>query len=202
MVDVRKETQGENSMKGVELFVMAYDSNVHKDKETGEIKNHYLDVRMHPEDRRADKQSNLALVSKTKEYDGKKVYDNKAPYAAKQMDAIKEAAGDNKTPLLTKDGKEIGTIYGVKADLMVGNGRNLLINTKTLESTDKSVQPDAEGKSVLTRSFEKVIPFKEAQEAARAEKAAADKEAKAAEAQAEAPQTETEQVSNDQPDLG
>ena len=51
--------------------------------------------------------------------DGKPVYTNEEPLYENQIKQLVEAAGDNKTPLLSKEGKEIGTLYGVQVDAPV-----------------------------------------------------------------------------------
>lgn len=199
MVDLRKETQGENSTKGLDLVVIAYDNRVHKNKETGEVLNHYLDVRLHPEDRRAPGQTTLALVSK-KDAKSPNGYNNSAPYASKQFEAIVEAAGDNKTPLTNQTGEVLGTIYGVKADVFINKGL-VIANTKTLEPSTFSVQNDAAGKDIRTRMFDSM---KEASQARDAAKAAAAAEAPAPEAgvEAPAPAEAVAEAQNDEPGLG
>lgn len=179
MVDLRKDTHGAGSTKGLNLAVIAYDKSVAKNKETGEIRSHYLDARLHPEDQRAAGQTTLALVT-DKDPKSRSGYSNTRPYSASQMDAIKEAAGDNVAPLLTKDGEEVGKIYGVKADVLFNQGA-AIVNTKTVESSDLSVGP-VDGKDIQTRIFDSQAQARQARDAAKA--------AKAAEAQA-APQAET-----------
>ncbi len=193
MVDLRKETYGPGSMKGVNLVVIAYDNRVAK--KDGEITTHYLDARIHPSDRRAAGQTSLALVSK-KDDKSPSGYNNSARYSVGQFEAIKEAAGDNVAPLTNQAGEVIGTIYGVKADLLISNG-DVIANTKTLESTDLSVGPDADGKDIREQIFAAMKVSKEAREA---NKAAAAAEPEAA---AEAPVlVGAGAPSADEPELG
>lgn len=166
MVDLRKGTQGENSMKGLNAVVLAYDNRSYNDKE-GNLKGRFLDVRLHPEDRRAEGQTSLAFAVK-KDDKAPGGYNNGVGYSAKQLDAIKEAAGDNTAPLNDKDGKQVGTIYGVKGDVFFSNNAAVL-NTKTLESTDLSVQPNADGKSIQDQIFDKQRANKDAKGAEKSE---------------------------------
>lgn len=159
MVDLRKGTQGENSMKGLNAVVLAYDNRSYNDKE-GNLKGRFLDVRLHPEDRRAEGQTSLAFAVKP-DKNAPGGYNNGVGYSAKQLDAIKEAAGDNVAPLNDKDGKQVGTIYGVKGDVFFSNNAAVL-NTKTVEATDLSVQPNADGKSIQDQIFDKQRANKEA----------------------------------------
>ncbi|MCY1718499.1 hypothetical protein OVA26_16305 [Microbacterium sp. SL62] len=151
MANFRKDTYGPGSMKGVELVILAYDNRVAKDGE-GKVTTHYLDARIHPEDRRAAGQATLALVSK-KDEKSPSGYNNSARYSAGQMASIKEAAGANVTDLTMQDGTVVGKIYGVKADLISGN-EGVVANTKTLVPSEFSVQPDAAGKTIRQREFD------------------------------------------------
>lgn len=198
MADFRKETHGAGSMKGVNLVVIAYDNRVAK-KDGGEITTHYLDARIHPEDRRAAGQTTLALVSK-KDEKSPSGYNNSARYSAGQFDAIREAAGDNVTELTDREGTVVGKIYGVKADLLVSNG-DVIANTKTLEATEHSVLPTADGRDIRSRIFDSMQASKAAREAA--------KSAPEASAEIEAPQDARVLVgaggveaSADEPELG
>lgn len=193
MVNLRSETYGPGSLKGVNLAVIAYDNRVSKNKDSGEITNHYLDARMHPGDERAKDQVSLALVS-VKDEKSPNGFNNSARYSASQFDAIKEAAGDNTTPLTNQAGDVVGTIYGVKADLFINDGK-LVINSKTLEATEHSVQPNAEGKDIRTQIFDSMAAAKEARDEAKAAKAPAAEAEATVEAEAPA-------ASNDEPELG
>lgn len=164
MADLRKETHGPGSMKGVNLVVIAYDNRVHEGKD-GQSATHYLDARIHPGDRRAAGQATLALVSK-KDERSPSGYNNSARYSASQFDAIKEAAGDNVTDLTKVDGTVVGKIYGVKADLLVSNG-DVIANTKTVEASELSVAPDEKGRDIQTQIFDTIKASKAAREAAK-----------------------------------
>jgi hypothetical protein len=182
MVDLRRETHGANSMKSVNLAVIAYDNRVAK--KDGEITTHYLDARLHPADRRAPGQTSLALVSKP-DKDSPSKFNNSARYSASQFNSIKEAAGDNVTDLTNKDGDVVGKIYGIKADLLISSG-DVIANTKTLEASEFSVGPDAEGRDIRTQIFESMKAAKDARAAAKAADAP-EAEAPVAEAAAAAP---------------
>ena len=166
MVDLKKETHGPGSTKGVNLVFLAYDNRVARNKESQEVTTHYLDARIHPDDRRAAGQTNLALVSKRDE-NSPSGYNNSARYSANQFESIKQAAGDNVTDLTDKEGTVVGKIYGVKADLLVGK-EGFIANTKTVEASDLAVGPDGSGKDVRDRIFESMRESKLAREAAKA----------------------------------
>lgn len=176
MADLRKETHGAGSMKGVNLAVIAYDNRVAK--KDGVVTTHYLDARIHPGDTRAPGQTTLALVSK-KDAKSPTGYNNSARYSAGQFEAIKEAAGDNVTDLTNQAGEVVGKIYGVKADLLISSG-DVIANTKTLAPTELSVGPDQAGRDIRTQIFESMKAAKDARNVAVAQ-------APAAEAQAETP---------------
>jgi hypothetical protein len=191
MADLRKETHGPGSMKGVNLAIIAYDNRVAKKDD--KVTTHYLDARIHPSDRLNKDQVTLALVSKRDEK-SPTGYNNSARYSAGQFDAIVEAAGDNVTDLTNQKGDVVGKIYGVKADLLISNN-DVIANTKTLEKSDFSVGPDKDGKDIRTQIFDSMNAAKtareEAKKAAGAETAAPEAEAPVAEAAAaEAPAAE------------
>ncbi|MCI4659591.1 hypothetical protein [Cryobacterium zhongshanensis] len=168
MADLRKETHGPGSMKGVHLAVIAYDNRVAKKDDV--VTTHYLDARIHPGDHRAAGQTTLALVSK-KDAKSPTGYNNSARYSAGQFEAIKEAAGTNVTDLTNKEGTVVGKIYGVKADLLISNG-DVIANTKTLEASELSVGDDAAGKDIRTQIFDSMKEAKDARAAAAPEAAA------------------------------
>lgn len=172
MADLRKETHGPGSMKGVNLVVIAYDNRVAKKDD--KITTHYLDARIHPGDTRAPGQTTLALVSK-KDPKSPSGYNNSARYSAGQFAAIQEAAGDNVTDLTNQAGAVVGKIYGVKADLLISNSE-VIANTKTLEPTELSVGPDASGKDIRAQIFESMKAAKDARSAAAAAAAAVELE--------------------------
>lgn len=161
MADLRKETHGANSMKAVDLVVIAYDNRVAK--KDGAITTHYLDLRIHPEDRRGPGQISLALVSKpdTKAPSG---FNNTERYSVGQFDAIKAAAGDNVADLTNQAGVSVGKIYGVKADLLI-SGSSLIANTKTVEESKLSVLDNEAGTDIRTRMFDSMKAAKAARAA-------------------------------------
>ena len=121
-------------MTDVNLVAVTYDNSTTKDGKESQ----YLDVQVDGRDPRGKGQTNLHLVSERTEFEGKTRYNNSAPYTKKQFDAIKEAAGDNKTPVINKDGQEVGTLYAVKASVMpAGTGKGLVINTAKPMSTSE-----------------------------------------------------------------
>lgn len=177
MADLRKETHGAGSMSGVNVIVLAYDNR--QSERDGKVA-HYLDARIHPGDRRGPGQTNLALVSKAQPK-AQSGFDNTARYSATQFEAIKQAAGDNVSDLTLLDGKVVGKIYGLKADLLINQQKEVILNTTKLAPSDLSVKPNAEGKDIRTQMFD----------AQRAAKAARDEAAKAAkETTVEAPAAE------------
>lgn len=185
MVTLNKETHGPGSMTGVNLVVIAYDNRVAK--KDGEVAHHYLDARIHPNDRRAAGQATLALVSK-KDEKSPSGYNNSARYTTGQFQSIKEAAGANVSPLTNQAGEVVGQIYGVKADLLVSNG-SLIANTKTLTPSELSVGEDEKGRDIQTQIFESMRASKAAREASKAPEAAVEEpavEAPKAEPQAKA----------------
>ncbi|WP_311245252.1 MULTISPECIES: hypothetical protein [unclassified Microbacterium] len=207
MVNLKSEVHGKGATKEVNLVVLAYDNRVAK--KDGVVTTRYLDARVHPGDRRAPGDTNLALVTKDdpKAPGGKS---NSARYSANQFEAIKQAAGDNVTDLVDRDGTVSGKIYGVKADLLINKGE-VVINTKTLDGPGLSIA-DENGKDIRTRIFDSMAEAKAARAAAK-EAAAAEKSA-AAEAEVDAPDAAREPVlvgagapdapvaSSDQPELG
>lgn len=163
MVNLRKDAHGAGSMDGVNLVVIAY--NNRKASKDGVVTTHYLDARVHPGDRRAVGQTNLALVSK-KDPKAPNGFNNSARYSVGQFEAIKAAAGENKTDLTNKDGEVVGQIYGVKANLLISGGE-LIANTKTVEPTDLSVKPNAAGVDIRTQMFASMKAVKDARDAER-----------------------------------
>lgn len=179
------------STKGVDLGVALYDKSVAHDKESGELKAAFPTTYVHPDSELAAGQTQLALNSR-RDDKAPSGYNNSAAYSAKQFDAIKEAAGDNTAPLTDREGNEVGTIYGVKADVMPASDKSgMVINTKSVEPSELAVQPGENDKSFQDKVVE-----------THKESAAAKKEQKQApeaqnEAQAEAPQAESQE-----PELG
>lgn len=183
MADLRKETHGPGSMSGVNVVVIAYDNR--KSEKDGKTA-FYLDARIHPGDRRGPGQTNLALVSKRDEK-SPKGYNNMSRYTESQFDAIKEAAGDNVTDLTTQTGDVVGKIYGLKADLLVNQQKEVILNTKKLQGSDLSVKPNAENKDIRTQIFD---AQRAAQAARRGVEAEAAVETPTAEAAVETPAVE------------
>ena len=184
MVNLRKGmlgAKGQGPMSEVPLVVNDYDSGFSTHPETGNV-TRYPDIRVHPDDPRAEGQTTLALRTKKQEAGQ---YSNGVAMAESQMKSIAEAAGpEGTTPLLNKDGEQVGTTYAVTADLMYasGKGNGLVPNTKTLKASDPEygVQPTADGKTINNRIFEAQTAAKEAKEAAAAEAEAPEPEPEAA----------------------
>jgi hypothetical protein len=185
MADLRKETHGAGSMNGVNTVVIAYDNR--KSERDGKTA-FYLDARIHPGDKRAPGQTNLALVSKRDEK-SPTGFNNMERYSESQFDAIKEAAGDNVTDLTTNKGEVVGKIYGVKADLLITQQKSVILNTQKIGASDLSVKDNAEGKDIRTQIFD----------AQRAAKAARDGASTTAEAVVETPAVETPAVEEAKP---
>ncbi len=183
MVNLRKGmlgAKGQGPMSEVPLVVNDYESGFSTHPETGNV-TRYPDIRVHPDDPRAEGQTTLALRTKKQEAGQ---YSNGVAMAESQMKSIAEAAGpEGTTPLLNKDGEQVGTTYAVTADLMYasGKGNGLVPNTKTLKASDPEygVQPTADGKTINNRIFEAQTAAKEAKEAAAAEAEAPEPEAEA-----------------------
>lgn len=149
--------KGKGALEGVNLAVDVYDSSVYTDPNSGEIRKHYLDASVHKDDERFAGQTvpNLRFTKKAG-VDGKPdQFDTKVGYTPGQLAAIEEAAGDNKTPLLDKDGKQVGTTYGVKANLFVKED-HLMLNTKTVGPSDLSVVTEPGGPSYREQVFQAV----------------------------------------------
>ena len=122
------------------VVVMAFDAHVVTD---GDVTLHHLDARVHPGDRRAPGETDLALVPAAA--GGR--WEHTAPYTADQLASIAAAAGDNATDLADSSGNVVGRVYGVRADLLIDDGA-VVVNTKTLTATELSVRPDAHGREI------------------------------------------------------
>lgn len=143
MVDLRARTHGAGATRAVNLVVLAYDDRV---ATTGDESTHYLDAWLHPGDRRAPGEIDLALVGKT----GEKAtsgFDNSAAYSSAQLASIERAAGPNVTDLIDEHGAVVGRGYGVRADLLISAG-HVVVNTRTVGPTVLSVAPDAAGRDI------------------------------------------------------
>lgn len=145
---------------GVNLVVLAYDDRAACD--AGAV---HLDARVHPGDRRAPGQINLALVSKNREQ-AAKGYRHCACYSLEQVTAIVTAAGDNFADLTDGTGAVVGKVYGVKADLLIHDGQ-VVLNTKTLTPTELSVGVDADGNDIRSQIAWSTDAAKRARAAAR-----------------------------------
>jgi hypothetical protein len=154
------QLKGKGSMTGINLIAKSFHNSVTKDG-----KSQYLDVQIDARDSRGPEQTNLHLVSeRQKTDDGKTRFNNGAPYSTSQFEEIKKAAGDNLTPILNKDGEEIGTVYGIKGNVMPATrGTGLVMNTKTLEASAFTV--DAK---TLDNQFDSMRAAKDAKAAAEA----------------------------------
>ncbi|MFK0401008.1 hypothetical protein ACIQTT_01625 [Microbacterium sp. NPDC090225] len=167
MVDLRSRTHGPGATKGVNLVVLAYDDRVESDAGTEEPV-HHLDARVHPGDRRAPGQTELALVpSKDEPSEGE--FENSARYTAAQFSAVVDAAGENTAPLLDAQGTVVGHAYGVKADLLI-NGGDVVVNTKTLEATELSVDADERGLAIRAQIDASTAAARTAREIAKTRK--------------------------------
>lgn len=141
MVDLRSRIHGAGATRGVNIVVLAHDDHV---EVHGGVITHLLDARVHPGDRRAPGETDLALVRGAT--DGRPA--NSAPYSAGQFAAIEHAAGDNVSDLVDSGGVVVGRAYGIRADLLIDDGA-VVVNTKTLRRSELSVHPDAHGRSIL-----------------------------------------------------
>lgn len=164
--------KGKGAMTGVNLLAKVYDNGATKDGKT-----HYVDVQVDARDARGPEQTNLHLKSeRIKSDDPKRQFNNGAPYSTSddpakpgQLQEIIKAAGDNKTPILDKDGAQVGTVYAVKANVMpASRGTGLVINTKTVEASDFVVDANT-----LDNQFESMRAAKAAQAEAKAAQAEA-----------------------------
>ncbi|OAN40203.1 hypothetical protein [Microbacterium sp. H83] len=145
MVDLRACTHGVGATKSVNLVVLAYDDRVASSEDGGST-THYLDARVHPGDRRAPGETDLALVRRTGER-ATAGFDNSAGYSAGQLASIEEAAGGNVTELTDPSGAVVGRGYGVRADLLIDGG-HVVVNTRTVGPTPLSVGPDVRGRDI------------------------------------------------------
>lgn len=162
--------RGKGSMTGVNLLAVVYDNS-----ETKNGKTQFADVQVDHRDQRGADQTNLHLVSaRQKDDKGQTRINNGAGYSVAQMDKIKEAAGPNTEPYRNKDGQEIGTVYGFKADVMPSSrGSGLVVNTnKEIQASEFKVD-----EHTIDNQFQSIAQAREAQAASR-------------EAQAEAPAAE------------
>lgn len=161
--------RGPGAMKGRNLVAVMYDNSWTKAVE-GKQQTGFVDVQLDGRDSFArdaqgnPAQTNLHLVSqKMQGPDGGTRYNNGAPYASSQVDAMVAAAGDNKHPIADKDGNQIGMAYGFQADLMPSsNRRGLAVNTNTLKPSEFPIGP-----GTLTEQFRHMKAASAAQRTAR-----------------------------------
>lgn len=151
MVDLRSKVHGARATQGVNLVVLAYHDGAPGDA-SGAPTSWGLDVRVHPGDRRAPGETDLALVP---DRSGEAVpgRDNTAGYSARQFASIQRAAGPNTSELRDDRGAAIGHAYGVRADLVIHGGA-LMLNARTLGPTELSVGPDEEGRDIRAQISE------------------------------------------------
>ncbi|MFD7554569.1 hypothetical protein ACFV9E_08520 [Streptomyces sp. NPDC059835] len=178
--------KGQGAMIGVNLIAIVYKNGFSRDG-----KSRYADVQLDARDPRGQKQTNLHLKSdRVQDEDGKVRYNNGAPYSTSQMEEIAKAAGPNTEPILDKDGKEVGTIYGFKGNVMPATrGTGLVVNTKSVEASEFEVDS-----TTLDNQLTSMRAARKAQAAARE-----------SQARASAPETEREQAAEvevDQPTVG
>ncbi|MET9656343.1 MULTISPECIES: hypothetical protein [unclassified Streptomyces] len=128
--------KGKGMMTGVNLIAKVYKTGITKDG-----KSQYIDVQVDARDPRGPEQTNLHLRSeRVTGDDGKTRFNNGAPYSVGQMAEIAKAAGPNTEPILDKGGKEVGTLYGFKGNVMpASRGTGLVVNTKAVEPSDFKV---------------------------------------------------------------
>ncbi|MFI9629322.1 hypothetical protein [Streptomyces sp. NPDC052042] len=170
--------KGKGAMTGVNLIAKVYKNNVTKDGKTV-----YADVQVDARDARGPKQTNLHLKSeRVKEDDGTTRFNNGVPYSTSQMEEIAKAAGPNTEPILDKDGKAVGTLYGFKGNVMPATrGNGLVVNTKSVGPSDFKVDG-----TTLNNQFASMRAAQTAAKEARAQAAAAPEQTTEAEQTAEA----------------
>jgi hypothetical protein len=159
VVDLRSRIHGAGATRAVNTVVVAFDDHVvaHDDVIT-----HYLDARVHPGDRRAPGETDLALVPATS---GGRLA-NSAPYSADQLASIVRAAGDNASDLSDSTGAVVGRAYGIRADLLIDDGA-VVVNTKTLRPTELSVRADVHGRGIREQIEDSVSRARRARDAVR-----------------------------------
>jgi hypothetical protein len=180
---------GEGAMTNINLIVKTHFNNVTKNG-----KSQFLDVMVDHRDPRGPGQSNLHLVSRKQERDGKTYYNNGAGYSMDQFEKIKAAAGPNVEPVTNKGGEPIGAAFAVKASVMPAKD-GLIINTnKEIGQSDFKMEPNT-----LNDQFGSM---KAAKQARRAEKAAEAQQSQTAQPAAiPAPAAEA-QVAEPEPSIG
>lgn len=161
--------KGKGSMTGVNLVGRVFDKGQTKDGKT-----RFIDFQVDARDKKAGPQTNAHLVAEKRvDKDGVERINNASGYSTEQFEAIVAAAGPNKERITDKDGNEVGTIYGVKANLMpASRGNGLVINHKSVEQSDFKV-----GNDTLDNQYASMKEAKAAQGAKNAKQAAAPEQA-------------------------
>lgn len=206
--------------KNLDMLVVKYDKAEHnyQDKEGNDKTVHFMDAQAaqvegaNPDLKR---QINPHLFSQ-KNHEGPHAgkYNTQVGYYDSQMDAIKEAAGDNVFAVNDKDGNQVGSVYAVKSNVIfrkhevdgkeVSNGAAM--DTKTLQPVSDEFakqlhEMEANG-GVMQHQFDAVGENIKDFQAAQAAKA--DKQAEAPQveqAETKAPEAE-QQAEADEPEFG
>lgn len=182
---------GKDSTKQVDLVVEIYDT-AHTKDEAGNITQTFPTIYAHPDGRNAvtpDGKPQSQLPLNRRENKDPKTKDrfpinNSAAYAKSQMDQIFDTAAQNgnMAPIMSRDGQQLGMYAGVKADLTrARDGSGFAVRTDTLQPSELSVGPDAQGRDVKARIID-------VHKAAYAEKQAAKQQQEQAAAQQNQPQ--------------
>ncbi|MDP9904771.1 hypothetical protein [Arthrobacter bambusae] len=133
--------------RGVNLLIKTYDSNT-----IAQVSKCYLDVQVDyrdPNGRQADPHLTSAPA---RDRQGRPRQNHASKYGHPDLDIIEHYAGDNRPPILNERGEQIGTVYGVKAELMPsprGHGGHF-INISTLEPSDFEVDAMTMTKQALS----------------------------------------------------
>lgn len=174
--------KGKGAMTGVNLIAKVYTNG-----RTNDGKTQYADIQVDARDSRGPEQTNLHLKSERyKTDDGRTGFNNGAPYSIGQLEEIVTAAGPNTQPILDKDGNEIGTLYGLKGNVMpASRGTGLVVNTKSVGPSEFKIDD-----KTLDNQFASMRAAREARAAAK-------------ETQVDAPVAELEQaVEVEEPAVG
>lgn len=213
MVNIRKSAEHpEASTKDVTLAIYAYDKAKHTNSKG--MTSQWMDAQVLQTEGANTKlapQTNPHLYLGRPSEGGRR--DTSLPYREKQVEAIREAAGDNVQPLTDKDGNQVGSIYLVQGDIMFVNAKSA--GAKGAEANDRAaIVNTSEGKlspvpedvpipdNVQEAQFEAVRGHNEAAKAARAAKAAQSKEAPETAKEAPAAEVQAAEVANDEPEFG
>lgn len=163
--------------KDLTMVATMYDSAKHTNEKTGKT-TRWLDVRIAQFPGANPDMPNQEVPSLycEKGKDGR--VETGKPYYEGQVEAMREASGDNVQPLLDKNGEKVGEVFVFNADVML---KQQVINSKT-------ISPIPEGLEVPDNVSE--VEFQICKEIREAKAAAKSKEDKPKEA--EAPQAEAE----------